>query len=250
MLVWVSPKIRHWNQDLDANSLFRRCSQEALWQGGEVRQEGKSLKGELMRGYCVGSIMRWTVWETETHPRIVPRRSKVAEVLTHHLLSLFRVLMLLYFCPAQCWEKHAPEVRECTQATDTGGLPHVLECSESKLQSKPPRYRQHLLQCINPKVENHCLDWETQRESIFMLHLLSLLPLSSLPALCSAFSTYRIEEKGLISGLVMLSSGNYSCNNSSFVGSFNERKFLKSRNRCVSYISNLNKEKHNFMSLL
>lgn len=147
VLVLVSPKIRHWNQDLDANSLFRKYPQEALWQSGEVRQEGKSLKDEFMRGYHVGSIMLWTVWETETHPRIVPCRGKVAEVLTHHLLSLFRGLMLLYFYPAQCWGKNMLlKSGECTQATDTSNLPHVLECSESKLQSNPKWCRQHLLQ--------------------------------------------------------------------------------------------------------
>ena len=72
--------------------------------------------------------------------------------------------------------------------------------------------RQHQVQCVKSENENHRLGWEAGREIMFILPLLSLLPLSSLPALCFAFSTCRVEEKGLISRLVMPWSGNYSFN--------------------------------------
>lgn len=77
----------------------------------------------------------------------------------------------------------------------------------------------------------------------------SLLSLSGLPASSFAFSTCRVEEKGLISRLVMPWSGNYSFNSSSFIDSLNERE-LKSINECVPYVKNLNVKKSTNLGLL
>lgn len=140
------------------------------------------------------------LFEKLIHTRIVPLTGKGAEVFTHQLLSLFNVVIFLHFCPAQCWEEEALKVRGCTQARETDSPPHVLE-----LQSRRPKgyepYRLHLLQCVNPKTENHCLDWKIGRQSIFILSFLSLLPLCNLSVLYFDFSTRRVEE-GLISKLV------------------------------------------------
>lgn len=154
--------------------------------------------------------------------------------------------MLLHFCPARCWGKHAPKVRECT-----GSPPRVLELSESKFQSWRPKgissiYRQHLLQMCEPQ-NWESRDWKTGRERTFMLPLLSLLPLSNLPALCFVFCTCRVEEQGLISRLVVPWSGNYSCNNSSFIGSINESFWNLEINVCP--MSNLNIKKSTILCL-
>lgn len=136
-------------ESLSSFGFLPKSDSEKIWMqivylGGDLKRHSEGVVRWDRKGRKViqGYINEGRPWLFEKLERTLELPHQQARKLRYLPTNSFSssLLMLLHFRPAQCWEKHAPKVRECTQARDTDSPPHVLELSETKRQRRPKGY--------------------------------------------------------------------------------------------------------------